>query len=88
MDLLHRLHRRLVLFLHERATYQALARLDDRELKDLGLTRADLRALARDAARAGRLDLFAWTAAARSRHAMVEPGASRLVGYSLGLRAA
>ncbi|MEK0083276.1 DUF1127 domain-containing protein [Benzoatithermus flavus] len=88
MDLLHRLYGRLIRFLHERETYRALARLDDRELADLGLHRADLRAIARDAARAGRLDVFDWVATTRGGQAGTEGPASRLVGFGLGLRAA
>jgi hypothetical protein len=59
--------------LRELKTYRSLARLEDRVLVDLGLARDDLRLLARDAARSGRLDVFAWAAAARREIAATAP---------------
>jgi uncharacterized protein YjiS (DUF1127 family) len=88
MDLLHRLFGRIVRFAHERETYQALVRLDDRELADLGLNRADLRDIARDAARAGHLDVYTWAAAAHGETPAIVGAGRRLLGFGLGLRAA
>ena len=60
MSLLHSLLRQLELGRRERATYRELARLDDRDLSDIGLSRSDIRDVARLAAQHGHLDLHNW----------------------------
>jgi uncharacterized protein YjiS (DUF1127 family) len=82
MDLLNRLQNYLELRRRERETMHELAQLSDRALGDLGLARADIRRIARAAARAGRLDLAAYRA---RREAPSVP--AMLVGQGLGLRA-
>ena len=65
MDLMNRFQTYLEFRRRERETVHELAQLSDRALGDLGLARADIRRIARAAARAGRLDLAAYRARRR-----------------------
>ena len=60
MGLLHRIRHAIATWRHERDTYGELARLTERDLADLGLSRADIRNVARTAARQGPVDVFAF----------------------------
>jgi uncharacterized protein YjiS (DUF1127 family) len=82
MDFLHRIQQHLELKRREADTAHELAQLSDRALGDLGLLRADIRRVAREAARAGLLDLAEY----RARHDSAGAPAA-LVGLGLGLRA-
>lgn len=84
MNLLNSLLQQLELGRRERAVYRELARLDDRDLSDIGLGRSDIRDVARLAARHGRLDLHAWRELVAATTADVAP--PRPVGQRLQLR--
>jgi uncharacterized protein YjiS (DUF1127 family) len=79
MDLLHRLTRYLETKRVEGEIHRRLARLDDRNLADIGLARGDIGRFARAAARPG---VSPGVDAPRAGTAGV------LVGRALGLRAA
>ena len=82
MNFLHRIQHQLELKRREADTVHELAQLSHRALGDLGLVRADIRRVAREAARAGLLDLADYQA----RHDRAGTSAA-LVGQGLGLRA-
>ena len=82
MNFLHRIQHQLELKRREADTAHELAQLSDRALGDLGLVRADIRRVAREAARAGLLDLAEY----QSRRNRAGTSAA-LVGHGLGLRA-
>ena len=88
MNLLYALRRHLELSRRERAIYRELSRLDDHGLADIGLSRADLRPVARLAARRGQLDVSTSVDAARGGRTAPDVAAPRLTGYGLGLRPA
>ena len=78
MNLLYRLARYLEAQHLEGEIHHQLARLDDRNLADLGLARADIGRFARAAARPG----------VPSTEDAVRAGPGVPVGHALGLRAA
>ena len=82
MNFLHRIQHQLELKRREADTAHELAQLSDRALGDLGLVRADIRRVAREAARAGLLDLAEYQSL-RNRAGT----SAALVGHGLGLRA-
>ena len=88
MNLLQQLRDHIALARREHDTYQALARLSDHDLADLGLNRDDLRPLARTAARLGRIDVFAWVRATRSETAEPARAQGRLMNYGFAMRTA
>ena len=89
MKLLLHLRRAFEIRRRERTTVRELSRLGDRELADLGLGRADIRDVARAAARVGSLDVYAYHGARDDARATRDgQAAGRLAGRALGLRSA
>lgn len=84
-NLIHALRRQLAMRTRERRTYAELARLGERDLADIGLTRADLRGVARAAARQGLRDVFAFDGGPR-RPSAADWSIDWLTGRGLGLR--
>ena len=84
MNVIQNLRHRLAVHAREREAYAGLARLADRDLADIGLSRSDIREVARAAAHQGQVDVFAFRGA--KRPASVETGLAWLTGRGLGLR--
>jgi uncharacterized protein YjiS (DUF1127 family) len=84
MNVIRHLRHRLAIRAREREAYAGLTRLADRDLADIGLSRSDIREVARAAARQGPVDVFAFGGARRPSR--VDTGVAWLTGRGLGLR--
>jgi uncharacterized protein YjiS (DUF1127 family) len=87
MNLLNQLRDAWTVHRRQAQTVRELEQLSDRVLADLGIARADIRNLARDAARAEGVDLQAWRGRAGATAAPRHDGVD-LIGSSLGYKAA
>ncbi len=72
----------------ENRTFRELAMLSERDLNDLGISRADIRRIAREAAEQGVIDIYQWRERNEVQGLADGVAAGRLVTHALSFKAA
>jgi uncharacterized protein YjiS (DUF1127 family) len=88
MSILTTISTRLERRRRESRTFSELAMLSDRDLTDLGISRSDIRRIAREAAERGVIDIHQWRERNESRSIGDSIATGPLVTRALGLKTA